>query len=47
MFVSKQGMNIDGLGTKQIELFLDLGYVTDFASLFRLSSYREDIFKLE
>lgn len=47
MFVSKQGMNIDGLGTKQIELFLELGWITDFASVFSLSRYREEMLTLE
>jgi DNA ligase (NAD+) len=47
MFVSKQWMNIDGLGTKQIELFLELGWITDFASVFWLSKYREEFFKIE
>lgn len=47
MFVGKQGMNIDGLGEKQIELFLELGFITDFASIYELSRYRDEILKLE
>jgi len=47
MFVSKQWMNIDGLGTKQIELFLELWWITDFASVFWLAKYREEFFKIE
>jgi len=47
MFVSKQGMNIDGFGEKQIELFLELGWITNFASVFGLSKYREEMFMLE
>ena len=47
MFVSKQGMNIDGFGVKQIELFLSLGWITDFASIFRLREYRELMLTLE
>lgn len=47
MFVGKQGMNIDGLGARQIELFLELGWITDFGSVFDLSSYREQFFTLE
>ena len=38
-------MNIDGLGTKQIELFLELGWITDFASVFDLAKYRENFFE--
>ncbi len=47
MFVGKQGMNIDGLGARQIELFLELGWITDFASVFDLGGYREQFFNLE
>ncbi|MBP9779703.1 NAD-dependent DNA ligase LigA [Candidatus Gracilibacteria bacterium] len=47
MFVGRQGMNIDGLGTKQIELFLEEGWITDFASVFELPSYTLEILELE
>lgn len=47
VFCGKQGLNIDGLGTKQIELFLELGWVTDFASVFHLHEHREQFFELE
>ena len=47
MFVWKQGLNIDGLGARQIELFLELGWITDFVSVFHLSKYREQFFELE
>ena len=47
MFVGKQGLNIDGLWVKQIELFLELGWVTDFVSIFHLSKYRDQFFELE
>lgn len=47
MFVSKQGMNIDGLGAKQIELFLKKGWITDFASVFQLSRFRDDMLALD
>ena len=47
MFVGKQGLNIDGLGTKQIELFLELGWITDFVSVFHLRNYREQFLELE
>ncbi len=47
MFVGKQGMNIDGLGTKQVELFLEKGWITDFPSVFDLGNYREEILELE
>lgn len=47
MFVGKQGFNIDWLWVKQIELFLDLGLITDFVSVFQLARYKEKFFTLE
>lgn len=47
MFVGKQGMNIDGLGTKQIELFLEKGWITDLASVFDLAKYAGNMLELE
>jgi DNA ligase (NAD+) len=44
-FVSKKGMNIDGLGEKIIETFHDIGFVTDAASIYILT--KEDIEGLE
>jgi DNA ligase (NAD+) len=40
-------MNIDRFGEKQIELFLDLGWITDFASLYELDNYRDKMLELE
>lgn len=47
MFVGKQGFNIDGLGARQIELLLELGWITDFVSIFHLSRYRDALLELE
>ncbi len=47
MFVSKQGLNIDGFGVKQIELFLDTEIIDDFASIFEIEKYREKILSFE
>ncbi|MBS9783729.1 NAD-dependent DNA ligase LigA [Candidatus Gracilibacteria bacterium] len=47
MFVSKQGLNIDGFGIKQIELFLDTEIIDDFASIFEIEKYREKILSFE
>jgi DNA ligase (NAD+) len=44
-FVSKKGMNIDGLGEKIIETFHDIGLITDAASIYDLK--KEDIAPLE
>ena len=35
-FVSKKGINIEGLGEKIVELLHDLGLITDYASIFEM-----------
>jgi DNA ligase (NAD+) len=45
--VGKQGFNIDGFGEKQVELFLELWYITDLADIFLLKNHREEILQLE
>jgi DNA ligase (NAD+) len=40
-FVSKKGMNIDGMGEKIIETFHDIGLITDAVSIYTLT--RQDI----
>jgi DNA ligase (NAD+) len=44
-FVSKKGMNIEGLGEKIIETFHEIGLITDVVSIFHLK--KEDIEGLE
>lgn len=44
-FVSKKGMNIEGLGEKIVEEFRELGLISDASSIFRLK--KEDIVGLE
>lgn len=44
-FVSKKGMNIEGLGEKIVEEFRGLGFITDQTSIFKLK--KEDIVGLE
>jgi DNA ligase (NAD+) len=44
-FVSKKGMNIEGLGERIIEILHDLGLITDAASIYNLK--KEDINQLE
>ncbi len=46
-FVSKHGVDIDGFGPKQIELFLELGWVTDMASIYDLRDYRDEFLQIE
>jgi DNA ligase (NAD+) len=45
--VGKQWFNIDGLGEKQVELFLELWYIQDLADVFLLKNYREEILQIE
>jgi DNA ligase (NAD+) len=47
MFVWKQAMNIDGLGPRQLELFLEKWWITDFASVFQLGDFRDEMLELE
>lgn len=44
-FVSKKGMNIDGLGEKIIAQFREIGLISDYASIYHLK--KEDIEGLE
>lgn len=44
-FVSKKGMNIEGLGERIVEEFREIGLITNFASIFKLK--KEDIEGLE
>lgn len=46
-FIGKYGLDIDGLGTKQIELFLEKWWLTDFASVFHLLEHEAEILSLE
>ncbi|MBP7806091.1 NAD-dependent DNA ligase LigA [Candidatus Gracilibacteria bacterium] len=46
-FVSKHGVDIDGFGPKQIELFLELGWVTDMASIYDLRDHRDEFLQIE
>jgi DNA ligase (NAD+) len=46
-FVGRKMMDIDGLGEKQIERFLELGYLTDVASIYRLHQHRAELIELD
>lgn len=47
LFVSRDAMNIDGLSESTLEKFICEGYIHEFADIFRLSRYREELCKLE
>lgn len=46
-FVSRQALDIDGLGTRQLDLFYDLGWIKRPADIFRLTERQQDIAALE
>lgn len=46
-FVSRDAMNIVGLGEKIIERFLDLGFIKDITDIYNLQNFRQDIAGLE
>ena len=46
-FVSKTGMNIDGLSEATLEKFISEGYITNFRDIYHLDRYKEDIINLD
>ena len=43
LFVSRNAMNIDGLSEETLEKFIDAGYIHEFADIFHLDRYHEEI----
>ena len=46
-FVSRDAMNIDGLSEATLEKFVDMGFLTEFADLYKLDRYRDRIVTME
>lgn len=46
-FVSKSGMDIDGLSTRTMLRFINDGYIREFADIYRLREHFDEIEKLE
>lgn len=46
-FVGRKMMDIDGLGEKLIDRFLELGFLTDVPSIYRLPGRRAELIELE
>ncbi len=42
-FVSRQGLDIDGLGQEALQAFFEWGWVRTYADLFRLPQHREEL----
>ena len=46
-FVSRDAMNIDGLGERIIEDFYNMGYIRNFTDIYKLSNKKEELMELE
>ena len=47
LFVSRDAMNIDGLSEATLEKLIDRGFIKEFADLFSLERYRQEIARME
>lgn len=47
LFVSRDAMNIDGLSEATLEKFIAKGFIHEFADIYEISRYREEIVKME
>ncbi len=47
LFVSRDALNIEGLSEATLEKFISLGYIREFADIFHLDRYQEEIQSLE
>ncbi|MEG2697048.1 MAG: NAD-dependent DNA ligase LigA [Cetobacterium sp.] len=46
-FVSRDGMNISGFGSRIVERMLELGYIKDITDIYALSKYSEEMKQLD
>lgn len=46
-FSERNAMNIDGLGEKRVETFLEAGLLTSFEDIYKLHNRKDDILKLD
>ena len=47
LFVSRDAFNIEGLSTAKLELLISNGFVREFADIFKLNRYKEEISGIE
>ncbi len=47
LFVSRDGLNIDGLSEATLEKFIAKGFLHEFADLYHLDRYKEEIIQME
>ncbi|MGP1569574.1 MAG: NAD-dependent DNA ligase LigA [Eubacteriales bacterium] len=46
-FVSRNAMNVDGLSEASLEKFVDNGYIREFADIFKIERYKNEIIAME
>ncbi len=46
-FVSKEGMNVDGMSEQTLARFINLGWISDYADIFKLNEHAQEASKLE
>lgn len=46
-FVSKSGMDIDGLSIQSLRVFVNQGFIRDYADIYHLSQYEHEIVELD
>jgi DNA ligase (NAD+) len=46
-FVQRDAMEIEGLGTSIIEIFIKKGFIKDFTDIYNLKNYRDELVNLE
>lgn len=46
-FVSKSGMDIDGLSIETLVKFINKGFISDFADIYEISNFKDDIIEMD
>jgi len=46
-FVSKEGMNVDGISEQTLQRFINLGWIKDYADIYHLPEHEQEIARLD
>lgn len=46
-FTTREAMNIVGVSEKKLEMLMNLGFITDFESIYRLKDHRDEIINIQ
>lgn len=46
-FVSKTGLDIEGMSKATIQKFMDMGFISDYPSIYTLFNHKEDLIKID